>query len=87
MSTQKWRYFVTDEELKAKHWDTLLEAKSLKSRLAELEKELDKFTSSWRVAGNTCRRGFDLQTDDKSLIVRNPSLSMKEIERFPIGTF
>jgi sugar-specific transcriptional regulator TrmB len=66
-------YFLTDEQLKAKKWDMQEEAKELKSRLASLEHELSKFTSSWTQAGKTCTSSWSYQIGEKALEVVNPS--------------
>jgi hypothetical protein len=71
MST--WRYFVTDEQLKAKKWNMQEEAKALKGRVASLENELRKFAASWREVERFCASpdGWTFRLDDEKLIVVN----------------
>ncbi len=77
------RYFMTEEQLKAKNWDMLQEAKSLKGRRAALENEWKRFSSAWRVLGHTSIDSMSLRVDDKSLTVLNPSQSMVVVDTIP----
>ena len=87
MST--WRYFVTDEQLEAKKWRTVEEAKSLKSRLALLEDELKKFASSWLELGHLCAGAsrWSFAVGEHRLRVLNPSQDDIEIADVPWSHF
>jgi hypothetical protein len=70
-------YFTTDQ-VKAKNWDMLQEAKALRGRRAALEAELKKFAASWAELGRECRdaHGRSFRMTEKDLSILNPSQGM-----------
>jgi hypothetical protein len=46
------RYFVTEQEEKAKNWEMLQRSKSLEAKLVRLHDELHQFSLSWTLLGN-----------------------------------
>jgi hypothetical protein len=79
-------YFMTDEQLKAKNWDMLQEAKTLRGRKASLEYEWGKYAASWSSLARA-KDGFTIQFEGKDVVVLNPSQKLCEVERMPQAHF
>jgi uncharacterized protein YcaQ len=84
MST--WRYFVSEEQLKAKNWDMLQEAKALRSRRAALENEWNKFAASWGMLARA-KTDFAIRFDEKNITVLNRSQRMSVVDTVPQAHF
>jgi hypothetical protein len=89
MSTQKWRYFVTDDDLMLKTGKMVYKAKELRDRLTKLGDELKEFSSSWKELGQQSSdwRGRSFQIGENSLRILNPSRNMCEIATVPWAHF
>jgi len=79
-------YFTTEEQLKAKNWDMLQEAKALQNRKVALENEWSKFASSWVKLGRA-GSSFTVRFDEKNVNVLNPSQKMCVVETVPQAHF
>lgn len=74
---------MTDEQLKAKKWDTLEEATKLKSRLSLLEREAREFSESLMKLGREITQGWKFVIEESELVMLNPHRQMEEIARVP----
>ena len=79
-------YFTTDEQLKAKNWDMLQEAKALRGRVAALENEWSKFAESWGILARS-KSGFTIRFDEKNVTVLNPSQKLCVVDTVPQAHF
>lgn len=77
---------MSEEQLKAKNWDMLQEAKVLRSRRAALENEWGKFAASWGILASA-RSGFTIRFDEKNITVLNPSQRLCVVDRVPQAHF
>jgi hypothetical protein len=77
---------MSDEQLKAKNWDMLQEAKALRSRRAALENEWNKFAESWGKLAQF-KSGFTIRFDEENITVLNPSQRLSKVDTVPQAHF
>ena len=80
-------YFATEDQLKAKKWDMLEEAKVLRGRKAALDNQWSKYAASWRVLGHSDANHMTIRFEGNAVNVLDPSQGFLVVDSVPQAHF